>query len=261
MNTFNLIRLAIVYHWDAHRSNPVNLFAGVFGMMINNTIVLFGLWAMLFSGKPESDKMTLYFLTLNTVITLAWGSTCFFLGGFYNLAESIEDGSLEPMLSTPRPPLLLVGISQSVLPALGDLVQGLVSLGVVGYLGGLNRAFHCSLMVLISSLACVAVFILTGSIPFFVTRGSQLGNLLREICLSLSFYPTGKIFEDRLRWVLWLTPAAATALLPMWAIDDWGLVPFLASAAAAIFLFILAIGFFQAGLTRFQSASYVTLRG
>jgi len=59
VKTFSLIRLAISYHWDAHRFNPVNLLAGVFGMMINNTIVLFGLWAMLFSGKPDSGKMTL----------------------------------------------------------------------------------------------------------------------------------------------------------------------------------------------------------
>ena len=71
------------------------------------------------------------------------------------------------MLAAPRPPLLLVGISQSVLPALDDLVQGFVSLGVVGYLGGFNRAIHCWVLVAISTVACIAVFILAGSVAFF----------------------------------------------------------------------------------------------
>ncbi len=261
MKTWTLILLAISFHWDAQRSNPVNLFAAIGGMVINNSIVLFGLWAMLFSGKPDGEEVTLYFLTLNTVVTIAWGATCFFMGGFYSLAEFIEEGSLEPMLSSTRHPLLLVGISQSVLPALGDLIQGFCTLGVVSYLGGFSLGLKCFSLVGVSAIACTATFILTGSIPFYVTRGGQLASLIREICLALSFYPTGKVFDDRMRWALWLTPAAAVALMPMRAIENWGVPEVTVAVLSAVGLFIFAVLVFHFGLRRYQSANYIVARG
>ena len=260
MKTLKLIALAISFHWDSQRSNPVNLVAAIGGMVINNSIVLFGLWAMLFSGKPDGAKMTLYFLTLNTIVTISWGTTCFCMGGFYALPEFVEEGSLEPMLSSARHPLLLVGISQSLLPALGDIAQGLCTLCVVTYLGGVARRFKCFAMVGVSAVACSATFILTGSIPFFVTRGGQLASLIREICLALSFYPTGKVFDDRMRIALWMTPAAAIALMPMWAIDEWSFTRVGIASLSAIGLFTLAIGIFQLGLRRYRPANYVLPR-
>jgi hypothetical protein len=80
MNTFRLMKLALKYHWDAQKSNPANLIAGTVGMIVNNFIVLWGLWAMLFHGKPDGERLTIYFLSLNAMVTIAWGAVCFFIG-------------------------------------------------------------------------------------------------------------------------------------------------------------------------------------
>lgn len=260
MKTLRLIVLAFRYHWDAQKSNPVNLLAGTFGMIINNVIILWGLWVMLFDGKPDGRELTIYFLALNAMVTIAWGSICFFLGGIRSLGEYIEEGSLEPMLATPRRPLLLAGISQIFTPALGDLLQGFCNLIVLFYLAPVDLAGRCILFTLVSAMAFLGLFILTGSIPFFVRRGNALGQLLLETNLSLSFYPTGKIFTDKGRILLYLTPAAVTGVLPMGAIDtgSWT-AGGIAIVAAGVFLWS-TICIFEYGLRRYQTASYVGVR-
>lgn len=260
MNAWRLIRLAMKYHWDSQKSNPANLWAGIIGMIINNLIVLWGLWAMLFDGKPDGTKLTIYFLALNSMITIAWGSVCFFFGGVQSLGQHVEEGTLEPMLSTPRDPLLLVGMSQSVAPALGDLIQGACNLIAIFFLAPWEMGVRCIFFTFVSGMAFLGLFILMGSIPFFVARGNALANLLLECNLSLSFYPTGKVFSDRGRLILFLTPAAVTGVMPMTAIDEgtWGAG--LASLSAAILFLLFAINVFRFGLKRYQTSSYVIAR-
>lgn len=260
MSTLRLIKLAFRYHWDAQKSNPANLIAATLGMVLNNVIILWGLWVMLFDGKPNSSQLTLYFLSLNTIVVLAWGMICFFFGGVRSLSEYIEDGTLEPMLATPRNPLVLVGISQSITPALGDILQGLCNLAALFYLAPFALASRCALFALVSGIAFLGLFILTGSVPFFIRRGSALAQLLLECNLSLSFYPTGQVFSGRTRVLLFLTPAAVTGVLPIEAIESGSLLSgVVAWVAASLFLWV-AVQVFRIGLKRYQSASYVTIR-
>lgn len=229
-------------------------------MILNNAIVIWGLWAMLFDGKPDQRELTVYFLILNGVLTTAWGSVCFLFGGFHALGKHVEDGSLEPMLSTPRHPLLLVGLSESLLPALGDVIQGVLNMAVLFFLAPVEQAIRCVVFTGICATAVVGLFVATGSIPFFVKRGNGLAYLLREICLSLSFYPTGKVFTGQARIVLYLTPAALLGVLPVSAIESgsWRLAT--ASALGAFSFLWLSIRIFQTGLRRYQTTNYVTAR-
>ncbi len=260
MNSWNLIRLALKYHWDSQKSNPVNLLAGTFGMIINNVIILWGLWAMLFDGKPDAQLLTIYFLSLNAMVTIAWGSICFFFGGVRSIAEYVEEGTLEPMLATPRQPLLLVGISQSITPALGDLIQGACNLVALFFMAPVSLALRCIAFTLVSGVAFLGLFILTGSIAFFVKRGNALANLLLETNLSLSFYPTGKVFTDKGRILLFLTPAAVTGVLPMSAIENGSWESATISALAAGLFLWFSVQVFSLGLKRYQTASYVSAR-
>jgi ABC-type uncharacterized transport system permease subunit len=188
------------------------------------------------------------------------GRGLFFYWGVRSLGEYVEQGALDPMLATPRDPLLLVGISQSQVPALGDMIQGSCNLIALFFLASVDMAIRCVLFIFVSATAFLGLFILTGSIPFFVSRGSTLGQLLLECNLSLSFYPTGKIFSDRGRILLYLTPAAAAGVLPMGAIDSgsWESA-LIAVLAAGAFLF-LAVQVFRCGLRRYQSSNYVMAR-
>ncbi|MBY0412605.1 MAG: ABC-2 family transporter protein, partial [Bdellovibrionales bacterium] len=188
MDSLRLLMLSLKYNFSAQRSNPVNLIVGTLGMIINNVIVLWGLWIMLFDGKPDGKNLTIYFLCLNSIVTISWGSILFFLGGLRNLPQHVEEGTLEPMLSTPRHPLFLVAISESSTPALGDIIQGFCNLFAICYLAGFLLALRSFAFVFVSAIGFMGLFILAGSIPFFLKRGNSFSQLFIECNLSFSFY-------------------------------------------------------------------------
>ncbi len=260
MQTLRLVLLALRFHWDAQKSNRANLVAATVGMFVNNVLVLWGLWAMLFDGKPDSQALTIYFLALNAMINIAWGTTSLLLGGLRSLGEYIEEGTLEPMLATPRHPLVLVGISQSLTPSLGDILQGFCNIIALCFIAPPGIALRCLLFTVVSSAAFVGLFVLTGSVAFFVRRGSALSQLLLECNLGLSFYPTGKMFTGGGRFLLYLLPAAATGVLPVSAIESGSWQAALLAVIAATGFLALAFRVFRAGLKRYQSASYVAAR-
>lgn len=260
MGAFRLALLAARYHWDAHRASPANFFAAVFGMVINNLIVLWGLWVMLFDGKVDGDRLAINFIALNAMITVAWGSIEFFAGGMRALADYIEDGTLEPMLATPRNPLILIGISQSSAPALGDILQGFVNLAFLFATAPLGLASGCFAFTFVSAAGFLGLFIFAGSLGFFLPRGSTLARLLIECNLSFSFYPSGQVFDGKGRLFLYVLPAAAAAILPMDAIEQgtWGAAGI--SIVAALGFLLVACRIFALGLKRYQTASYVSAR-
>lgn len=260
MDSLRLLILALKYNFSAQKSNPMNLIAGTLGMIINNVIVIWGLWAMLFDGKPDGQQLTIYFLCLNSIVTISWGSILFFLGGLRNLAVHVEEGTLEPMLSTPRHPIFLVAISESSTPALGDIIQGFINLIVVFYLAGAMIALRSFFFVFVSTIGFMGLFILAGSIPFFLKRGNSFAQLFIECNLSFSFYPSGKIFSDYGKILLYLIPAAFTGVLPMNAVESASWVHAIIAILGAVGFFLLAVNIFMRGLKNYQSSSYVAAR-
>lgn len=229
--------------------------------MINNVLLLVGLWGMLFAGKPENAPQALYFITLNVVVMTSWGSLCFFVGGLRSLGDIISDGALEPMLATPRHPLVLAAGHQSHVASLGDVLMGLAGLVYIGFWAGPEFALRCLFAILISMLAFTSVFIAAGSVAFFVSRGAALSTLLLEMTLSLSVYPTGRMFNDWGRIVLLLTPSGVTAIAPMdWVMDaTWAR---LAQAATGVLvLAVFAVWIFNRGVKNYRAVSLIGTKG
>jgi len=245
---------------DGHRANPVNLFAGALGMVINNVIFLAGLWGMLFAGKPKNAELLFYYIALTAVVMTSWGSVNFFFGGLRSLGDLITDGMLEPMLATPRDPIYLAAISKSHPIALGDLLMGLLGLTAVFFQFSPVMGYKCLFASALSSLAFAGLFIFAGSISFFVSRGNQVGHLLIELTVSMSTYPTGKMFTGPERILLLLTPAAATAVLPVDAVEKAGTKFFLIALLAAVGFFIFSVLIFRIGLSRYRSVSLIGIQ-
>jgi ABC-type uncharacterized transport system permease subunit len=251
---------SLVYNLDSHRANPVNLLAGIVGVALNAVFLLLGVWAMLFAGKVQNQNLVPYFITLQAIVMFSWGFVNFFFGGLRSLPEYVTEGALEPMLATPRNPLLLAALSKSNAPSLGELGMGCCCLLFIGSKWGWEMAGGGLMAAGIATLGWMAVFILAGVISFFVLRGNQLGHLLIDTTLAMSWYPTGKIFSGMGRIALLLTPAAATAILPMEWVERLGWREFALALLAAITFFAFSIGLFQLGLKRYRAVSLIGAR-
>ena len=255
-----VISRSLRYNWDSHCSTPANLWAATLGMVFNNVFFIFGAWMMLFAGKDQNSALLPYFLALNGIVAAAWGAVCFFAGGLRSLGELVDEGQLEPMLATPRDPLFLAALSRSHPSGLGDMIQGFGNFILLAAMGHGAIALRCLPATLISMVGFASVFTLAGAISFYVQRGANAGGLLIESTVSLSSYPTGKLFPGPGRFLLYLTPAAATGILPGDAAESGTPQAFALALLAVGLLAALSGWMFKRGLRRYRSLSLVGAR-
>jgi len=256
-----LIRKSLRFTWDAHKANPADLTMATLGMILNNVLNIWGLWMMLFAGKPNNEYLLHYFLAMQSFVPLAWGVVQFFAGGLYTLSEIIENGAFETMMATPRHPLLLTAISRSNPTGLGDILQGLITLLFLFCIAPADYALRVAAITSLSIVGMAAMFILSGSLAFFVGRGNEAAQLLNQVNLALSGYPMGMVLQDRGRMILALFPAAAVAIFPL---DFIHLASWTALAKSALSLIVLtgvSLGVFHLGIRSYRGNSFIGFKG
>lgn len=251
---------AMKHNWSAQASNPVNLWSGLLTMIVNNILFLYGMWLMMFAGKAQNQLIFPYYLTLTSLAYIGWGTLNFFVGGLRELGDIIDDGSLEPMLGTPRHPLFLVAISRSSVTALGDFLQGIFTLAFLYWYTDYTWALRATLSSVIVVIAFSSIFIAAGTLAFFMNRGASLSVFIIESTLSFTMYPVTKILEGNSRMLLYLIPAVLTATLPMAWIEKADWPAFLMMIAATSLCFLLSVFFFNFGVKNYRASNYVSTK-
>lgn len=257
---FRLFFKAIRYNWSAQASNQANLWSAIVTMIVNNILFLYGMWLMLFDGKEQNKALWPYYLTLTALTYIGWGAVNFFAGGLKAIGELIDNGRLEPMLGTPRKPLFLIAISESSATALGDLIQGLITLGLLGLvcdMGWVIRAALCSIIVTINF---ATIFIFAGTLTFFMNRGAAVSIFIIESTLSFTMYPMTKVISEQSRWILYLIPASLTATLPMNWIEQASPLSLIIMCSASAIALMTSFQFFKWGIKSYKAASYLSPR-
>lgn len=255
---FHLLRMSIMYNLSAHASNLPNLIAGTLGMLSNNILFLTGIWGMLFAGKPQNDQFVIYFIVMNAIIMLAWGAINFFFGGWIDLADLIVNGSFESKLATPRHPLVLVATHNLHPSALGDLIMGLGGVILLFAWGETSIAFRTLIASCFAFIGLFATYIFAGSLAFYISRGNALSRFIREIVVSMSSYPMGKMFPNgTARILLLLSPAAAVSVVPLEWIEQSGWLNFGRAALWNGIAVAIAMLTYSYGVKRYQSTSLI----
>ena len=250
---------AALYNLDAHKSNPVNMILGALGMIINNILYLGGVWVLFFAGKEQNAQIVPYFAGLTALTTTSWGALNFFFGGLRNLGTTISNGNLEVFMATPRNVLTLAGISQSDVVSLGDFLMGVACIILLGIYLSPDFALRVVIACIFSFLAFAGLFVFSSSLAFFLPRGGGVATLINSIIMFLSIYPTGKIFEGTGRLILLLTPVAATAILPMEAVENASLSSFGLAFLVSLAFFFASVIFFHFGMKRYQVVNVINL--
>lgn len=249
---------ALRYNMSAHISNVPNLLAATIGMLLNNVIFLLGLWGMLFAGKAQNQDLLHYYIALNVLIMTSYGVLCFFFGGWIEMGDLIVNGHFESKLATPRHPLLLVGTHALHPSALGDLILGLAGVGLLIGMGETGIAIRTFFASILAIFAFYSLFVLSGSLAFFIPRGNAIAHLVNNLAIILCSYPVGKIFPSGIgRMLVLLSPVAAISLMPMNWIEEGTFLDFAQAAAAIFVLWLVAMGVYRYGVKRYQALNLV----
>lgn len=236
------------------------MWSAIITMIVNNILFLYGMWLMLFDGKEQNKTLWPYYLTMSVLAYIGWGAVNFFTGGLKAMGEIIDNGRLEPMLGTPREPLFLIAMSESSTTALGDLLQGLFTLALLGWVCDIHWVLRAAICSAIVTINFATIFIAAGTLTFFMNRGASLSLFIIESTLSFTMYPMTKILGAESRWVLYVIPAALTATLPMDWIENGSLISFIIMFLSSLVCLFLSIHFFKWGLKSYRASSFIRSR-
>lgn len=257
---WRLILLSTKNHFLAHMRKPLEFFSSAFGLIFNNCFLLYGIYLLAYLGGQEDLLERSRYLATTATVLISWGLLNVFAGGLVELGSLIESGEFESCLATPQPPLLIAAISKNNMIAIGEVFQGLITVGYLAWTGGYILVINVLVSSLCLCLSLGAVLILGGMLSFFSSKGSQVSHVVVQALILFSLFPVSKVLRGRERLILYLTPAALTVALPSHIIytGNTGLLIglFLGSFAA----FILAVKVFQKGLQFYKTKNYLFLK-
>ncbi|MGH7678209.1 MAG: ABC transporter permease [Gemmatimonadaceae bacterium] len=223
-------------------------------MAVNNAI-FFTFWIVLLSRVPQirgyelGDVAVLY-----GIVAVAHGLAWFFAGGIQQLARVIHDGELDALIAQPKPTLLYAVGSRSQPSGLGDMVSGLVMIGLSGRVGLLGTPLVIAAGVA-GAIVLVSTAVVLHSAAFWLGRTETASRQLYECTLMFSLYPD-TLFTGPMRWILFtLIPAGFVGYLPAELIrapTAWTAVGIGLGVTAYA---VLAARVFQRGLRAYSSGS------
>ncbi len=226
------------------------------GMILNDG-VYFIVWIIFFDrfNDIRGWGLTDMFIVFG-VSASAFGLAGLLFGNAFNLADIITKGRLDYYLSLPRPTLLHVLASRTVMSSAGDFLYGFLSFIASGQFswGGLGRF---TLAVLLATAIFTAFLVIIQSLAFWMGSGGNFTALAVNAMITFALYPI-TLFDQTARVLLFtIIPAAFMGAVPASFVRgfSWTLLGQM-SLAAVVFL-ALGIFLFNLGLRRYESGSAI----
>jgi ABC-2 type transport system permease protein len=223
-------------------------------MAVNNAI-FFTFWIVLLWRVPTIRGYELGDIAvLYGVVALAHGLAVFVAGGLPYLARAIHDGELDALLAQPKPTLLYAIGLRSHPAGLGDIVSGLVMIGLSGYAtwSGIPIVILAGIA---GALVLAATAVLLHSSAFWLGQTETASRQLYEVTLLFSLYPD-TLFGGPMRWALFtVIPAGFVGYLPADLIRSPSLGVALALVMGVAAYVAFAVWVFHRGLRSYASGS------
>lgn len=226
------------------------------GMILNDG-AYFIVWVIFFDrfkdirGWGLTDMFIVFGISAS-----AFGLAGLLAGNAFNLADIIVNGRLDYYLSLPRPTLLHVLASRTVLSSAGDFLYGFISFLASGQFTwiGLSRFL---LAVVLAAITFTSFLVIVQSLAFWMGSGGNFTALAVNAMVTFAIYPI-TLFDQTARFLLFtIVPAAFMGAVPAMFVRGftWTLLGQMA-LASAVFL-SLAILLFNFGLRRYESGSAI----
>jgi ABC-2 type transport system permease protein len=235
-------------------------FLQVFGMILNNTMLLF-FWWVLFNQLPTLQGWDLtQVMILFGILAFGFGVANVVCGNAFQVARIIVRGDLDYYLALPADPLVHLLVSRMSISAWGDMVFGLV-LYLIAAPDAWRKLPLFLLLGLLAGLVIVAFGVLVGSLAFWVGNADNLASQAVNALITFGLYPV-EIFPSPVQWLLYtIIPAAFVGSMPAGLLHDFSWERLAAMVAFAVFLTLASRLVFQWGLRRYESGNLVVVRG
>jgi len=221
------------------------------GMVLNNGFVLL-MWFMFFAGFRAVRGWQLSDMALQIgILATTFGVAGVFAGGYRDMAAVILRGDVDAWLTQPRQVLPRLLAQESLAPAWGDVLVGVVLLTSAASLHWAD--LPAILFVLSGSfIVYLATAILFASLAFWSTGARSFARDLVEFVLLFGTWP-GSIWSGATKlFVYTIVPAGFVVVLPVRFLRQPSLSEAIMVVTAALTYAASAIWVFRIGLRRYR---------
>ncbi len=227
-------------------------------MMVTNNLLFFVTWWIIYQKTPSIGGWEFRDVQLLMgITTFSYGLCVLLFFGAGKLSDEILHGGLDTYLMAPRNTMLSVSSSKCNITGLGDIITGLILLGI-----GVNsptEAVLCIFFCMTGAFIQFASTVLFHSIAFWLSGLREVSDLASSTLLLLSSYP-GSLFTGMVRVAIFtIIPAGFITTLPVQVIRTLDPVGAAVIIGATVGYLALASWVFSRGLLRYESGSRIDL--
>jgi ABC-2 type transport system permease protein len=232
----------------------------VAGMTINNTAFII-LWVFfvksvgIIGGWTAAD-----IIGLQGFGTLCYGIVSSAGFGLRKLADYVTSGVFDRFMLSPKNLLIRIATSSFGASALGDVVFGIICLGIYAFLinADVYQILLMILLVVTSTITFLAAVIAIYSMSFYFTDGSSVTYGLFQLFLTPSLFHGGA-FQGAMRFIFtFAIPSLLIGALPVEIVRDVSMGKLLMVSILAILWFILSIKIFNGAVRKYESSNFMT---
>jgi len=232
----------------------------IFGMTINNTAFII-LWVFFVKSVGVIGGWTVAdIIGLQGFVALCFGIVFSAGAGIRKLADYTASGAFDRFMLSPKNLLIRTATSSFSVSALGDIVFGIVCLGIYAFLihATIYQILLIALLVIISTIVFLAAAIAIYSTSFFFTDASSVTGSLFELFLTPSLFHGGA-FQGVMRFIFtFAVPSLLIGALPVEIVRDISLGKLLLVSVLAIFWFVVSINIFNRAIRKYESSNFMT---
>ena len=231
-----------------------------FGMALSNASFIFFWWVAFsqiggrIAGYSFEDVMFIW-----AVASSSFGLSYVLFSNVSRLTQLIVTGELDTFLLQPCNVLLNVACARTTLSAYGDLLYGLVLMGIM-HSGNGAAWLAFSVAVPAGALVFTAISLCAHTCSFYFGDASSIAGMATEFSINFSIYPE-KIYAPAVRAIMYsVLPIALVAHLPLRLTYTFSPWIALLGACGAVLYCVLAARFFFRGLRRYESGNAIVTR-
>lgn len=232
----------------------------IVGMGINNTafIILWGFFVKsvgVIGGWTVAD-----IIGLQGFVALCFGIVFSAGAGIRRLAEYVSTGVFDRFMLAPKSLLVRVATSSFGVSALGDIVFGIVCLGIYAALihADMYQLLLMIPLILVSSIVFFSAAVTVYSVSFLFSDANSVANSLFELFMTPAMFHGGA-FQGAMRFFFtFMIPSLLVGSLPIEIVRDISLGKFAVVTALASFWFVFSIWLFNRAVRKYESSNFMT---
>lgn len=262
MSELRVARLVWLTNVRAAMENRAAFAMQIVGMMVNDLAFVL-VWMFFFQAVGTVNGWSGWeSIGLLGFGTVSFGLAFGFCGGTTRLPTSVEDGSLDNFLLSPRNVLWRMTTSKFDIAAFGDVIFGIALLTIFAI--KMRLAFGAVLLligcILPAGLITLSMNLIAGCVAFFFLDAQGMSFSLFKTFMTPTLYPAGLFPGPAKMFFIFVIPSLVVGGLPVQAIEGENVPLFLLVWVLALIWVSVGVGVFYFSLRRYESGNALGLR-